>query len=105
MTHDMLNGCGLSRRSSYRCPRLGGHTRCITSVVPKADIQLKDFKVKNEPILGYMPGSKERAELEAALKKHADKVEECPIIIGGKEYRTDNVQYQPMVRKELMSND
>lgn len=78
--------------------RLSGHARCITSVVPKADIQLKDFKVQNEPILGYLPGSKERAELEAALKKHADKTEDCPIIIGGKEYRTDNVQYQPMVR-------
>jgi len=76
--------------------RLSGHARCITSVVPKGDIQLKDFKVENEPILSYMPGSKERADLEAALKKHADKVEECPIIIGGKEYRTDNVQYQPM---------
>ena len=67
-------------------------------MVPKGDIQLKDFKVENEPILSYMPGSKERADLEAALKKHGDKVEECPIIIGGKEYRTDNVQYQPMVR-------
>ena len=82
--------------------RLSGHARCITSVVPKADIQLKDFKVQNEPILGYLPGSKERAELEAALKKHADKTEDCPIIIGGKEYRTDNVQYQPMVRDRLI---
>ena len=49
--------------------RLSGHARCITSVVPKADIQLKDFKVANEPILGYLPGSKERGELEAALKR------------------------------------
>ena len=87
----------ISNASSHR---LSSHARCITSVVPKADIQLKDFKVANEPILGYLPGSKERADLEAALKKHADKVEECPIIIGGKEYRTDNVQYQPMVRDQ-----
>jgi hypothetical protein len=80
--------------------RLNGHVRCISSVVPKSDIQLKDFTVKNEPILGYLPGSKERADLEASLSKHANNVEDCPIIIGGKEYRTDQVQYQVMVSED-----
>ncbi len=79
--------------------RLGNHARCISSVVPKADIQLKDFKVANEPVLSYLPGSKERANLEAALKTHAGQTEDCPIIIGGKEYRTDDVRYQVMVSR------
>ena len=75
--------------------RLG--VRCISSVVPKSDIAVTDFTVKNEPVLGYLPGSQERADLEAALKRHQDVTEDVPIVIGGKEYRTDQVQYQPMV--------
>jgi len=70
--------------------------RAISSVVPKSDIELTDFTVKNEPVLGYLPGSKEREELKAALDSLADITEDIPIIIGGKEYRTDNVQYQVM---------
>ena len=68
-------------------------------MVPKSDITVRDFKVENEPILGYPPGSEELKNLQAALKTHGSQTEECPIIIGGKEYRTDNVQYQVMVRK------
>ena len=75
--------------------RLG--SRAISSVIPKSELQVKDFKVENEPILGYLPGSAERIALESALEKHANKTEECPIIIGGKEYRTDDVRYQVMV--------
>jgi 1-pyrroline-5-carboxylate dehydrogenase len=74
--------------------RLG--LRCISSVVPKSDISVTDFKVENEPILGYLAGSKERADLEVALKKYSSETEDVPIVIGGKEYRTDNVHYQPM---------
>ena len=64
--------------------------------MPKSDIEVSDFNIVNEPILGYMPGSKERQELEASLAKMSGVTEDVPIIIGGKEYRTDNVQYQPM---------
>ena len=74
--------------------RLG--VRCISSVVPKSDIAVTDFTVKNEPVLGYLPGSQERTDLEAALKRHQDVTEDIPIIIGGKEYRTDDVRYQVM---------
>ncbi|XP_040567864.1 delta-1-pyrroline-5-carboxylate dehydrogenase, mitochondrial [Lepeophtheirus salmonis] len=70
--------------------------KSISSVVPKSDVQVKDFQIKNEPILGYLPGSEERKEVEASLSKYANVTTECPIIIGGKEYRTDNVQYQVM---------
>lgn len=74
--------------------RLG--VRCISSVVPKSDIAVTDFTVKNEPLFGYMPGSPERVELEAALVKYSDVTEDVPIVIGGKEYRTDDVRYQVM---------
>ena len=77
--------------------RLG--VRCISSVVPKSDIIVNDFTVKNEPLYGYMPGSPERVELEAALVKYSDVTEDVPIVIGGKEYRTDDVRYQVMVNK------
>ena len=71
--------------------------RCISSVVPKSDIIVNDFTVKNEPLYGYMPGSPERVELEAALVKYSDVTEDVPIVIGGQEYRTDDVRYQVMV--------
>ena len=66
-------------------------------MVPKTDISVSDFKIKNEPVLGYLPGSKERSDLEAAINKYSDVTEDVPIVIGGKEYRTDQVHYQPMV--------
>lgn len=43
-----------------------------------------------------MPGSPERAELEAALKKYQSQVEDVPIMIGDKEYRTNEVKHQVM---------
>ncbi len=52
------------------------------------------FKVpepQNEPILTYAPGSKERAELKAALSELKSQQIEVPLIIGGKEIRTGNL--------------
>lgn len=68
--------------------------RCLGSVVP--ELKINDFGVKNEPVLGYLKGSKERAELEKALKETADKTEELKIVIGDQEYTTNDVQYQVM---------
>jgi 1-pyrroline-5-carboxylate dehydrogenase len=45
---------------------------------------------RNEPVLGYLPGSPERAELKAALKVMAAEEIEIPLIIGGREVRTGN---------------
>ena len=58
--------------------------------------------MKNEPILGYLPGSAERADLESVLSSRSGQTEDVPIVIGGKEYRTDDVRYQPMVRINRM---
>ena len=64
--------------------------------MPKSDLEVTDFSIENEPILGYLPGSQERKDLEASIAKFSAQTEDVPIIIGGKEYRTDQVQYQPM---------
>lgn len=42
----------------------------------------------NEPILGYLPGSKERMLLEKELERQSNMVVDIPLIIGGKEIRT-----------------
>ncbi len=43
---------------------------------------------ENEPILDYAPGSKEREEIKAELKRISNEQIEIPLIIGGKEIRT-----------------
>lgn len=45
----------------------------------------------------YLPGSQERRDIEAALKKVAATCEEVPIIIGGQEFKTNDVRHQVMV--------
>ncbi|SHI28434.1 L-glutamate gamma-semialdehyde dehydrogenase [Desulfosporosinus lacus] len=45
---------------------------------------------ENEPIKGYMPGSPERFALKAELERQLVNPVEVPIIIGGKEIRTEN---------------
>ncbi|MBN1865848.1 L-glutamate gamma-semialdehyde dehydrogenase [Candidatus Sumerlaeota bacterium] len=53
-------------------------------------------KPQNEPVLGYAPGSKERAELQAKLQEMIDNPVEVPCIIGGREVRTgDLVEMKP----------
>lgn len=60
------------------------------------DVKLPEYPLVNEPVLTYKKGSKERKELEAALKKTASAVEDVPIIIGSEEFRTNNVRHQVM---------
>ena len=50
----------------------------------------------NEPVLGYLPGSKERAELKAELLRQSSEIVEIPCIINGVEVYTDNVVEQVM---------
>ena len=45
----------------------------------------------NEPIYGYLKGSKEKLLLKEALKKIENEVVDIPCIIGGKEVRTGNI--------------
>jgi 1-pyrroline-5-carboxylate dehydrogenase len=45
---------------------------------------------KNEPVKGYMPGSPERVALETELQRQLANPIEIPMIIGGKEVRSQN---------------
>src|SRR3989442_2057606 len=42
----------------------------------------------NEPVLGYVPGSPERAELKRTLKELSGRQLEIPLVIGGKDIHT-----------------
>jgi len=42
----------------------------------------------NEPVLSYVPGTRERTELKQALQDLSSRQIEIPIVIGGKEIRT-----------------
>jgi len=48
-------------------------------------------KPDNEPVYGYAPGSKERAELKAALQDMLDNPVEVPCIIGGREVHSGDL--------------
>lgn len=51
------------------------------------------FQIKlpeNEPVKGYMPGSPERAALKAELDRQLANPVEIPLIIAGKEIRSEN---------------
>ncbi|XP_076124317.1 delta-1-pyrroline-5-carboxylate dehydrogenase, mitochondrial [Alosa pseudoharengus] len=51
-------------------------------------------EVKNEPILGFEAGSKERAELEKALANLKGKTEEIPCVVGDEHVWTKDIRYQ-----------
>lgn len=51
-----------------------------------------------DTFIGYLPGSKERKEIEAELKKLSNNVEDVPIVIGNEKIKTKDVRYQVMVR-------
>jgi len=46
-------------------------------------------KAKNEPVYTYAPGTPERAELEKEIKELRSNEADLPMIIGGKEVRTE----------------
>ncbi|XP_072392731.1 delta-1-pyrroline-5-carboxylate dehydrogenase, mitochondrial [Diabrotica undecimpunctata] len=86
----MLSLCKQSLSSSFQ--RAG--VRCMASVLP--DMKINDFAVKNEPVLEYLKGSKERSELEKALKEASSQTEDVPIVIGDQEIKNNDVRYQVM---------
>jgi len=52
--------------------------------------KINDFV--NEPVLSYLPGSPEREELEKEIASMRKEVLDIPLIIGGKEIRTNNTK-------------
>jgi hypothetical protein len=67
---------------------------------------------KNEPILGYLPGSPERKELEKEIQRLSNEVIDIPLIIGGKKFarviwvrwscHTIILMYWPLIIKQEM---
>jgi 1-pyrroline-5-carboxylate dehydrogenase len=51
---------------------------------------------RNEPVLSYSPGSTERIELQATLTRLASDLLEIPLVIGGREVRTGNLEIARM---------
>jgi len=49
-------------------------------------------KPSNEPILTYLPGSKEKLELKEMLSELKDQVMEIPLVIGGEAIKTGTVR-------------
>ncbi len=47
---------------------------------------------KNEPVLGYLPGSPERAALKSMLSRVGSETIEIPIVIGGREILTGRTE-------------
>lgn len=45
-------------------------------------------QIRNEPVLGYAPGTAERARLKSAIASMAGDTIDMPLIIGGRELRT-----------------
>jgi 1-pyrroline-5-carboxylate dehydrogenase len=72
-------------------------SRCmsrVASVLPHSNIT--EFNITNEPILGNLPGSPERIQLDESLAKFSSQVVDVPIVIGDEELRTGEPHYQVM---------
>lgn len=55
---------------------------------------VEPFKVDNEPVLEYRAGSDERRQLEQAISELKNTCTEVPIVVDGKEIKSDLVKYQ-----------
>uniref|UniRef100_A0A8C2D3J7 Multifunctional fusion protein n=1 Tax=Cyprinus carpio TaxID=7962 RepID=A0A8C2D3J7_CYPCA len=62
-------------------------------------------EVKNEPLLGFREGRKERSELEKALQKLKGKTEEIPCVIRNEEVWTKDIRYQLSVMSKFCYAD
>ena len=62
---------------------------------PTLCVTVRGRDVSHVSRAGYLPGSPELQQLEAALQKHGATVAEVPIVIGDEEIRTDRVRLQP----------
>lgn len=108
--NDMLRAGVVNRVRYFTCLRRCSSTsriavqQCRNASALQLSAAVPEFEVTNEPILDYLPGSPERQQLEAALNKWKDATTDVPIIIGGKEYRTDVVRTHTAVSNKVVPN-
>lgn len=106
----MLRAGVVNRVRYFTCLRRCSSTsriavqQCRNASALQLSVAVPEFEVTNEPILDYLPGSPERQQLEAALNKWKDATTDVPIIIGGKEYRTDVVRTHTAVSNKVVPN-
>ena len=80
------------KHSTAMAPPSGG---AVTLTAAFAGIRRVPAPV-NEPNYTYAPGTPQRAELKARLKSMAAEKIEIPLIIGGREIRTGNIEHAVM---------
>ncbi|KAK4878284.1 hypothetical protein RN001_010790 [Aquatica leii] len=66
--------------------------RCVGSVVSREIME--ESCVKNEVILDYLEGSNERCKIKEQLKCMEGTIEDIPIVVGHKEFTTQDCRYQ-----------
>ncbi|XP_037810923.1 delta-1-pyrroline-5-carboxylate dehydrogenase, mitochondrial [Lucilia sericata] len=85
------------RRFSTKIAQKDAKPSLTSSVV--AVKRFDHINYKNEPILEYKPGSEELINLEKSLEHYSCNIEEIPIVIGGKEIKTNQERCQRMPHK------
>lgn len=70
------------------------YRRYATNLISHTKLLARSLSVKNEPVYSFEKDSKERLEVEEALKQIELNTRLIPVVIGGKEFFTDNIQYQ-----------
>ena len=88
----------LSLANQRKVFRLAASVRQLSGPPIVANPSLKRVEIINEPLLGYMKGSEERATLDRELQHRLSVVEEVPLVIAGREHWSDDIRYQTMVR-------
>ncbi|PSR06033.1 MAG: hypothetical protein BRD49_02615, partial [Bacteroidetes bacterium SW_10_40_5] len=83
-----INGWLLNERPEifYFCGKLKNQN------IMAADGFFKISKPNNEPFLSYAPGTPEKKELKQEIKKCYSEVREVPMIINGKEVKTNDIR-------------
>jgi len=70
------------------------YRRCLSNVTHQAKILNRSLSTKNEPILNFELNSKERLDVEEALKEVETHTRCIPIVIGGEEHFPNDIRYQ-----------
>ncbi|XP_076802657.1 delta-1-pyrroline-5-carboxylate dehydrogenase, mitochondrial-like [Clavelina lepadiformis] len=68
--------------------------RACTNARAFLSSSVRCLQLKNEPILAFAPGSKEREDVRAKLQEVQSHTEDIPIVIGNEEIHTNDVHYQ-----------
>ena len=63
-------------------------------------VDVASFHAVNEPLLEYLKESDERKRVQGALKRLSSQIIDVPIVVGDKEIRTKEFQFQVQVQAD-----